>query len=99
MDAGTREGKKNLLLERHAIQSAAEINSFLLSSPCSFTLPSSSFKEWREKKLKSRIFTSIFLNKPHHRAQQQKQTASPNEVPMYSFTSLQQEEWRYDEKR
>lgn len=31
MDAGT--SKKNLLQERHAIQSAAEINSFLFSSP------------------------------------------------------------------
>lgn len=43
MDAGTSK-KKNLLLERHAIQSAAEINSFLFSSPGSFTLPSSSYR-------------------------------------------------------
>lgn len=43
MDAGTSK-KKNLLLERHAIQSAAEINSFLFSSPCSFTLPSSPYR-------------------------------------------------------
>lgn len=42
MEAGT--SKKKPLLERHAIQSAAEINSFLFSSPGSFALPSSSYR-------------------------------------------------------
>lgn len=56
MDAGASKKKKNLLLERHAIQSAAEINSFLFSSPCSFTLPSSPYRRGGKKKLKSWIF-------------------------------------------
>lgn len=43
MDAGA--GIKNLLLERHAIQSAAEINSVLFSSrACSVTLLSSPYR-------------------------------------------------------
>lgn len=41
MDAGA---SKKPLLERHAIQSAAEINSFLFSSPCSVTLLSSPYR-------------------------------------------------------
>ena len=81
--------------KKHAIQSAAEINSFLPLAP----LLSRLRRIGGEEKLKSWIFTSIFLNKAHHLARQREKTASPNEVPMYSFTSLQQEERRYEEKR
>lgn len=41
MDAGT---SIKTFSWKDAIQSAAEINSFLFSSPCSFTLPSSPYR-------------------------------------------------------
>lgn len=41
----------------------------------------------------------MLLNKPHHLAEQRRKAASPNEVPMYSFTSLRREDWRYAEEK
>lgn len=80
---------KNLLLERQAIQSAAEINSSLLFLLFRLHSP---FR--RGGQLESCFLTSIFLNKPRHLARQRQKTASPNEVPMYS-SPLQREQRRY----
>lgn len=41
----------------------------------------------------------MLLNKPHHLAQQRRRAASPNQVPMYSFTSLRRQDWRYAEEK